>query len=140
MARIEELKKKQALAAKPRDQAVEGAPRWDYGPAAGPETGRTRVIGFTYRTSPQEIDPGLRVFKPESDNTWSNTYPSGQVDKVGRIRARIVLQDCIGNVIGKDDEPDFALFIPDKGCPGMMLRWRRGSGQWNLLAPMQNVR
>jgi hypothetical protein len=68
------------------------------------------------------------------------TYPSGHVDRGMRIRARVVVSGCSGSVVGHDHEPEFALFIPDKGCPGMMARWRRGGGPWNILGPMQNVR
>jgi hypothetical protein len=137
-ARIDELKKRQAAAAAPPPAPPSRAS--SYGQPAPPETAATRVVGFTYRTPPQEIDPGLRVFKREADDTWSNTYPSGHVDRGGRVRARVIVDGCNGTVIGKDTEPDFAVFIPDKGCPGMMARWRRGTGHWNVLGPMQNVR
>ena len=117
-----------------------GASAWNYGPPAAPETREARVVGFSYQTPPQEVDPGLRIFRREADDTWTNTYPSGHTEKGSRVRARIVLEGCNGSVIGPNDEPDFAVFIPDKGCPGMMARWRRGAGHWNVLGSMQNVR
>jgi hypothetical protein len=111
-----------------------------YGPQAPPETAKTRVTGFTYRTPPDEIDPGLRVFRFEPDDTWSVTYPNGTVSRGSRVRARVVLDGCNGTVVGPPDEPEFAVFIPDKGCPGMIARWRRGnSGTWNILGEMQNI-
>jgi hypothetical protein len=112
-----------------------------YGPPGPPETANTRVVGFTYDTPPQEIDPGLRVFRLEPDNTWSVVYPSGTVSRGSRVRARIILDGCNGTVVGPPDEPEFAVFIPDKGCPGMIARWRRGfSGPWNILGAMKNIR
>ena len=44
------------------------------------------------------------------------------------------MDGCDGTVIGKDSERDFAVFIPDKGCPGR----RGGAGAADIgmsLAP-----
>lgn len=120
--------------------AVNAAPSYTYGPVAPPESAATRVVAFNYRTPPQEVAPGLRRFKRDADGTWSNTYPNGHVDRGARERARALIGGCPGSVIGKNDEPEFAVFIPDKGCPGMMAKWRRGVGAWNILGPMENVR
>lgn len=111
-----------------------------YGPLAQPETEATRVTAFDYRTPPGEIDPGLRRFRRQAGGAWHVTYPSGHVDKGAKIRVRAIVEGCAGTVIGKDAEPEFAVFIPDKGCPGMMARWRRGEGGWNLMGAMLNVR
>jgi hypothetical protein len=112
-----------------------------YGPPAAEETPQTRVSHFTWRTVPQEVDPGLRIWQREADGTWSETYPSGLVSRDIRVRARILLDNCAGTVVGPADESDFAVFIPDKGCRAMVARWRRGSGNhWNILGVMQNVR
>jgi hypothetical protein len=137
--RLEELKKSQvAVVAPPLTQEMQRS----YGPEAPPATAKTRITGFTYRTPPQEVDPGLRIFRLESDNTWTVTnQPSGQVGKGSQIRARIILDGCKGTVIGPPNQPEFAVFFPDKGCPGMVARWRRGfSGPWNFLGAMQDIR
>ncbi|MEQ1696277.1 MAG: TIR domain-containing protein [Hyphomicrobiaceae bacterium] len=110
-----------------------------YGPTASTESTRNRVIAFAYRTPPQEIDPGLRLFKRQADGIWTNTYPSGFVERGGE-QTRINLDGCTGAVIGKDTEPDFVIFIPDKGCPGMMLRFKRGNAPWIVFGHMENVR
>jgi hypothetical protein len=138
-ARLEELKKSQvAVVSPPPPQEIQKS----YGPEAPPATAKTRVTGFTYRTPPQEVDPGLRIFRLESDNTWTVTnQPSGQVGKGSQVRARIILDGCKGTVIGPPNQLEFAVFFPDKGCPGMIARWRRGfSGPWNFLGAMQDIR
>jgi len=104
-----------------------------------PVNASTRVVAFTYMTPPQEVDPGLRQFRLAADGTWSNRYPSGHVDARFRTRRRILLDGCAGTVIGRDSEPEFALFIPDKGCPGMMARWQRSGSHWHILGRMENV-
>jgi hypothetical protein len=138
--RLEELRKLQALGnISPQPPQAPRIPSL-YGPPAAPETERTRVSAFTYRTPSTAVDPGLRIFTRETDGSWSEKYPSGHVARGSQVRARIVLDGCNGSVIGPPDEPDFAVFIPDKGCRGMMARWRRGAGHWNVLGPMENVR
>ncbi len=64
--------------------------------------------------------------------------PDGFVDK-GRERGRIVVDGCNGVVIDKEAEKNFYVFIPDKDCPGLMLRFRRGGGQWVVFGHMENV-
>jgi hypothetical protein len=61
--------------------------QWFYGPAAPPENPATRVTDFTYRTPPQEVDLGLRVFTHAGDclahrgwlsSTWSQPIQGRQ--------------------------------------------------------------
>jgi hypothetical protein len=132
-----------SLADKPTPGAVAAnvppkpAPATFTGPPANPTT---RVTAFTYFTPSGEIDPGRRDFARQSDGTWHNTWQSGFVDK-SEERGRTSIDGCAGTVIGKLSEPDFVVFIPDKGCKsGMMARWRRGEGAWNALGLMKNVR
>lgn len=112
----------------------------DYGPAADEEPIAYRVTSFTWQTSPQEVDPGKRIWRRETDVGWSEKWPSGFVKRTSS-KARVIVDGCSGTVVGPDDEPDFALFIPDRNCRQMFLRFRRGySGPWHMLAAMKDVR
>ncbi len=133
-ARLNELKK-HSTPAKPAHSEIAAL---NLGPRAIAGSERKRVIAFTYQTPPQEIDPGLRIFRRVPDGRWTSTYPSGFVDK-GRERGRIALDGCNGTVIDKEAEKNFYVFIPDKGCPGMMLRFKRGAGSWVIFGHMENV-
>ena len=58
-----------------------------------------------------------------------------------QTRARILLDGCAGTVIGPSTEPNFAIFLPDRGCRGMVVRFQHGRGMhWNVLSAMENVR
>jgi hypothetical protein len=131
----EEVQPRQAIGAS--DSSA--PPAQSYRPLAPALSQKNHVIGFTYRTSSTEIDPGLRVFRRQANGTWTNTYPSGFVD-TSHEKARIELSGCTGAVVGKESEPEFAIFIPDKGCPGMMLRFRRGNNPWVVFGHMENFR
>lgn len=130
-ARRAELRKSRG-----RDSEPPAASPTSWGPPAPAGSEKSRVVGFTYKTPPQEVDPGLRVFKRHADGTWTNTYPSGNVDR-SREQARIVLDGCTGTVIG---DASFVVFIADKTCPSKTLRFKRGSGPWVNFGLMENVR
>jgi hypothetical protein len=44
-------------------------------------------------------------------------------------------------VVGPADEPNFAIFLQDRGCRALVARWQRGRGtHWNVLSAMEDVR
>ena len=114
----------------------------NYGPPPTAETELTRVSCFAFFSLSGDRDPGLRIWEREVDGTWTETYPSGFSEKGIEERERTNVSGCRGSIVGPTDEPEHAVFIPDKGCPGMMVLFRNGpdTAHWHALAPMQVVR
>jgi hypothetical protein len=114
----------------------------NYGPPPTAETELTRVNCFAFFSLSGDRDPGLRIWEREIDGTWTEAYPSGFSEKGIQERARANVSGCRGSIVGPADEPEHAVFIPDKGCPGMMVLFRNGpeTAHWHVLAPMQVFR
>jgi uncharacterized caspase-like protein len=113
---------------------------WHYGVPAPAETASTRLNSFTWQSTPGEVNPGIRKWSRREDGQFVETYPSGHT-QVMQTRARILLGGCAGTVVGPPDEPNFAIFLPDRNCKGMVVRWQRGRGtHWNVLSAIENAR
>jgi hypothetical protein len=113
---------------------------WYYGVPASTETDSSRLNSFTWQSAPNEVNAGIRKWSRRADGQFVEAYPSGHT-QVMQTRARILLDGCAGTVVGPADEPNFAIFLPDRGCKGMVARWQRGRGtHWNVLSAMENVR
>jgi hypothetical protein len=113
---------------------------WFYGVPAPAETPSTRLNSFSWRTAQGEVNAGMRKWSRNADDQFVETYPSGHT-QVMQTRARIKLEGCAGTVVGPASEPNFAIFLPDRGCKGMVVRWQRGRGtHWNVFGALENVR
>lgn len=113
---------------------------WHYGVPAPAETAATRLNSFSWQSTPTEVNPGIRKWSRRPDGKFVETYPSGH-SQVTEMRARIIIEGCAGTVVGPSDEPNFAIFLPDRGCKGMVVRWQRGRGtHWNVLGAIENAR
>jgi hypothetical protein len=125
-----------SCAAVSRDVAEAALPGYN-NPNIPQATPSTRVVAFAWQTSPMEVKPGLRFWSDRGDY-WEEQYPDGQTDKfIGP--GRLELGGCVGTTVSRIEEPNFQVFIPDKGCPAMVARWRRGDAQWNVLGQMMDV-
>jgi hypothetical protein len=98
---------------------------WYYGVPAQAETYSTRLNSFTWQSHPSDVSPGIRSWSRSPDGRFIETYPTGYA-QVMQTRARILLEGCAGTVVGPADEPNFSIFLPDRGCKGMVARWQRG--------------
>jgi len=99
-----------------------------------------QITSFAYVTSPVEIEPGRREWQRVDADHWTEAYPVSK--KISRfvVKTRINLNGCGGSVVANENEPDFQVFIPDKGCQAMFLWFRRGEQQnWVRLAPMIDI-
>lgn len=97
---------------------------------------QTRIDCFAFHSLPADPDPGLRIWRRQSENTWTETYPSGFTSEGILERSRDTVNGCLGSIVGPKDQPNFSVFIPDRGCPGMMVLFRINDGHWNVLNPM----
>jgi hypothetical protein len=101
--------------------------------------GASRFYSFAYQTSPTEIDAGRREWKRVDDTHWTESYPHGQVSKFV-TKARTAVSGCNGTALANEQELDFQVFIPDKGCNPMALWFRRNTQDWIYLQPMIDIK
>jgi hypothetical protein len=109
-------------------------------PAFLPETDTTRVRAFEFETPPQEFKAGLRKWARVAPDKWEQLYPDGTKDFEYTIK-RIHLNDCDGTVVGKNEEPDFQVFFPDKNCQTKQFMFRRLSQGtvWRSYVPITHM-
>jgi hypothetical protein len=81
---------------------------------------------------------GLRVWHRSGD-VWTETYPSGQEGKFRVRKAPFHVQGMTGTIVGKVDEPDFFVFIPNLYSRKMEVWTHKGAGPWRFLARMRDV-
>lgn len=106
-------------------------------PGTPPERTGTQVTSFTVQTADVQLEGGIRYWSSRG-SYWEEKYPSGKVDRFIHP-TRMWLDGCAGTGVARATEPNFLAFIPDRGCPLMAVRWRRGSGDWNFLGLMTDV-
>jgi hypothetical protein len=97
------------------------------------------ISSFVYQTSPSEVDPGRREWQRIRPGHWTETYPHGQISYFSE-KTRITLNGCSGTVVINDSEPNFQIFISDKGCTPMALWFRRENQNWIYLRPMTEIK
>ena len=69
----------------------------------------------------------------------SRRFPDGQTGEY-RLTGRTLVDECRGLVIHSVKNNDFEVFIPDKGCSVMYLKFRWGNDPWSPFGAMQGVR
>lgn len=126
---------------------------WDYCGAVGQSISRTlpgiesptkparddadRVTSFRLQLEdPSYEEGGARYWSWKGDR-WEERYPSGKFDNFIEPN-RVTLDGCPGTTAIRSTNHDM-IFIPDKGCPAMIVRWRRGNGAWQYLGQMRDV-
>jgi len=109
--------------------------------AAEPLAGQTqgdlvRYFTWVYNFQPE---PGLRIWSRDASNRWSERYPSGRIAKVFDTLKTSSNEGCNGQLVSSSSEPNFEIFIPNKGCGRMVARFRRDGGSWSNLGAMQDI-
>ena len=85
-------------------------------------------------------DPGIRDWTQVKPGVWFERYPNGQQFTAFREKGRTTLDGCPGSVLERTSEQGADVFIPDKGCSLMWVRFRQlGSQQWQWFQKMQDV-
>jgi pimeloyl-ACP methyl ester carboxylesterase len=93
------------------------------------ESAQTRINSFTLHRPGESFEPGDRFWTHPVDDRWVETYPSGFSSTFGLIK-RASAEGCDGSIIAKQGEPSLQLFVPDRTCEQMVLKWRRRSEGW----------
>jgi hypothetical protein len=107
--------------------------------SAGQQVAAASINSFAYQTSPAEVEPGRRDWRRVDPSHWTETYPNGKASRFIE-KTRINLHGCAGKVVANEEEPNFQVFIPDRGCSSMSLWFRRGEQQdWVQFATMIDV-
>ncbi len=89
---------------------------------------------WTYLAQPE---PGNRHWSSPDGVTWTETYSSGR-QEVQKVAFMATLNGCIGAVTTKSYAPTAETFIPEPGCPNMVLLFRFG-GVWGVLGRMRTI-
>lgn len=108
-------------------------------PTVPPLNEATRVTSFRLQLQdPSYEEGGARFWNWQANgNYWEERYPSGKFDKFIEP-GRLTLDDCSGTTVVRSTNRDM-IFIPDKGCPTMIVRWRRGTSPWYGLGQMRDI-
>lgn len=107
---------------------------------------RERVASFTLNLPNEAFEPGKR-FWSRLDNHWTERYVQGAVN-LFTVEKRVVVGGCDGSVVVH--EKPLEIFIPDRGCSPMTVKYRREREglnkifsweppRWNDLAVMQEI-
>src|SRR5262249_14112313 len=84
--------------------------------------------------APNEVSAGTRKWSRRADGQFVEAYPSGHMQVMQRGRASCSLVALARS--GPANEPNFAIYLPERGRKGMVARWQRGRGtHWNVLRP-----
>lgn len=97
------------------------------------------INAFYASTLANDPEPGRRDWKRLAKDRWEERYPSGFAETF-QVRKRIRVGDCPGVRVSKPRAENFEIFIPDRGCPAMVIRYRHNAGAWNYLSQMLDVR
>ena len=96
-----------------------------------------RVTSFRLQLEdPSYEEGGARSWSWTGDH-WEERYPSGKSDSFIKPN-RLTLDGCPGTTVVRATNGDM-IFIPDKGCPAMIVRWRRGNSPWYYLGQMRDI-
>jgi hypothetical protein len=66
-------------------------------------------------------------------------YPDENLVTVLLEKARTTVDDCRGTIVTPSKPEPFEVFIPDRGCKLMWLRFRHNRQAWRWLAEMHDV-
>jgi hypothetical protein len=72
-----------------------------------------------------------------SGDTWTERYVDGRTHEF-RLVGRSSVGNCSGFIAQKVEDGS-QVFIPDKGCEGMWLRYRYQTKNWGFLGQMKDI-
>lgn len=102
------------------------------------EISQTRINSFAVRIPNVPAgDNGLRLWVRAGD-VWEERIPDGRIMN-HRIEGRISLNSCDGTKSRKEENQGLEFFVPDQGCPGMMVMFRRTGSPWSPWLPMFQI-
>lgn len=93
------------------------------------ESPQSRVSSFTLHRPGESFEPGDRYWSHPVEDRWIERYPSG-LSSTFNVVKRTSANSCNGTVVAKQGEENLELFIPDKNCEQLVIKWRRRSQEW----------
>jgi hypothetical protein len=106
-------------------------------PAVNRENRIARVNNFAVDV-PLGTDQTERHIWVRKGDNWEERVVNGRI-MLHRIEDRIALNSCDGTKTKKEEDPALQFFLPDLGCPGMTILFRRDKNPWNAWLPMLSV-
>ncbi len=94
-----------------------------------------RSFDWAYQSNPE---PGNRHWSSPDGISWTETYPSGHAE-THEVEAAAQVNGCSGVIVGKSGSPTTKTFIPNPGCPNMVLLLRLGDLAWQPLGEMRSI-
>jgi hypothetical protein len=107
-------------------------------PASQPENAASRVVAFSVLVPDAQNVPAPQLWTWKTDH-WDELHPDGTVS-VHLIEKRISLNRCDGSLSFKEEFPGLEFFVPEKGCPGMKVMFRRDKSPWQPWLPMIEIK
>jgi hypothetical protein len=84
--------------------------------------------------------PGRRQWTRVQPGVWVEVYPNPSVVTVHHEVGRGNIEGCAGTIVSPRDLAELKLFIPDRGCARMWMRFQQGeSTTWAWLGQMDDV-
>jgi pimeloyl-ACP methyl ester carboxylesterase len=111
------------------------------------EAPETRVSAFTLHLAGKDVLPGYRFWSMPDPGRWDERYLSGQISRF-KVNRRSTSEGCDGQIAFNQKEPSFEVFIPDKGCDRMVIKFRRRNWisrqigvatEWIYLSDMNDI-
>jgi hypothetical protein len=97
--------------------------------ATANESAPTRVSSFTLHRPGESFEPGDRFWSHPVQDRWIERYPSGFLSTFNLVM-RSSVDSCDGSIVAKQGEENLELFIPDKNCEQLIVKWRRRAQEW----------
>jgi hypothetical protein len=94
-----------------------------------------RSFDWTYGGNPE---PGNRHWSSPDGVIWTETSPSGYAE-TQKVGSSAQVNGCDGVITKKSASPIAQTFIPNPGCPSMVLLLRLGDGAWRPLGEMRSI-
>lgn len=94
-----------------------------------------RSFDWTYRGGEE---PGDRHWSSPDGVTWTEAYPTGRTT-TQKVWAIARVGGCSGVITTKPNLSSAQTFIPNPGCPSMLLLFRSGKGAWRPIGVMRSI-